>query len=97
MSDDNKAAPYISSLADVSVINYWDLLYIAYSSDSKNVKQIADYFFDYLSIFGGHTPKILLDKSGGMLDFPTVMAKCSDKFSKSRQLSDLLSILMTKD
>lgn len=95
MSDDNKAASYIKSFTDVAVINYCDLLFIAYSIDSKNVKQISDYYDVYITLFeAGHIPKILLDKGGCPLDFPNAMAKCSDKFSKNTQLADFLKLLL---
>ncbi|MHB1393699.1 MAG: hypothetical protein ACYCYE_11625 [Clostridia bacterium] len=95
MSDDNKAAPYIKSFTEVAVINYSDLLYMAYSINNEDVKQIADYYGAYLMQFEkGCLPKVVLDKMGQPLDFPTVMAKSSDKFSKNSQLSDFLRLLV---
>lgn len=50
MSDDNRAAPYIRSFTELLVINYCDLLFMAYSIDSKNVKQIAEYYDVYITL-----------------------------------------------
>lgn len=94
MSDDNKAAPYIKSLTEVAVINYCDLLFMVYSINNEDVKQISDYYGAYLSLFeNGCLPKIIRDKNGLPLDFPTVMAKSSDKFIKNIQLSAFLKLL----
>jgi hypothetical protein len=95
MSDDNKAAPYIKSITEVSVINYCDLLLMAYSTNNEDVKLISDYYSAYLIQFEkGCLPKTVLDKVGQPLDFPTIMAKSSDKFSKNSQLSNFLKLLM---
>lgn len=94
MSDDNRAAPYIRSFTELLVINYCDLLFMGYSIDSKNVKQIAEYYDAYITLFErNQIPKILLDRNGRKLDFATVMAKSSDKYSKNRQLAALLKLL----
>ena len=78
MSDDNKAAPYIKSLADVAVINYCDLLFMAYSVNEENVKRIAEYYKAYLSLFEpGCLPKILRGKDGEILEFSILMAHFS--------------------
>lgn len=94
MSDDNKAAPYIKSFTEVMVINYCDLLFMAYSINNEDVRQISDYYSEYLMQFEkGCLPKALLDKVGQPLDFPTAMAKSSDKFSASSQLMEFLILL----
>ena len=94
MSDDNKAASYIKSLTEVTVINYCDLLFMAYSINNEDVRQISDYYSEYLMQFEKRClPKALSDKMGQPLDFPTAMAKSSDKFSKSSQLMEFLLIL----
>jgi hypothetical protein len=94
MSDDNKAAPYIKSFIEVTVINYCDLLYMAYIINDEDVRQIFEYYSEYLMQFEkGCLPKTLLDKVGQPLDFPTAMAKSSDKLSKNSRLTEFLIML----
>jgi len=64
MSDDNKAAPFIKSLSAVEVINYCDLLYIAYVISPEEIKQLSGFYSEYLSIFEDGLPKTVKDKSG---------------------------------
>jgi hypothetical protein len=67
---------------------------MAYSINNEDVRQISDYYSEYLMQFEkGCLPKALLDKEGQPLDFPTAMAKSSDKLSKNRQLTELIIIL----
>lgn len=96
MSDDNKAAPYIKSLSAVEVINYCDFLYIAYHLNSKEIRQLSVFYDQYLSIFENGLPKTVRDKSGKVLDFAGIIAKCYDKFNKSHELSELLKLLKDK-
>jgi len=44
MSDDNKAAPFIKSLSAVEVVNYCDLLYIAYVVKPEDIKRLSDFY-----------------------------------------------------
>jgi len=96
MSDDNKAAPFIKSLSAVEVINYCDLLYISYYLNSKEIKQLSAFYNQYLSIFEIGLPKAVKDKSGKVLDFAGIIARCYDKFNKSRELTELLKLLKDK-
>lgn len=91
MSDDNKASPFILSLAAVEVINYCDLLYIAYELRNSDLKKIYDFYNIYISLFEtGYLPKLLRDKKGNALEFSSMIAKAYDKFNKSDKLSELL-------
>lgn len=96
MSDDNKAAPFIKSLSAVEVINYCDLLYIAYYLNSKEIKQLSIFYNQYLSVFENGLPKTVKDKSGKVLDFSGIIARCYDKFIKSHELTKLLELLKDK-
>lgn len=97
MSDDNKAATYIKDYAAVSIINFCDLLYMAYCIQDNDLEKILNYYITYLSIFNqGFLPKTIRGKNGQALDFAEIMAKCSDKFTKNTQLSALLNLLLEK-
>lgn len=97
MSDDNKASPFILSLADVEVINYCDLLYIAYSLKNDDLKKIYDFYSMYISLFEeGCVPNLLRDKNGNTLKFSSMIAKAYDKFKKSNKLSELLKLFSDK-
>lgn len=97
MSDDNKAATYIKEYADVAIINYCDLLFIAYSIQDDDLEKILNFYIAYLSIFPqGSIPKTIRGKNGQALDFAEIMAKCSDKFAKNIQLSALLKLISGK-
>ncbi|MDD4621486.1 MAG: hypothetical protein PHQ15_11830 [Methanosarcina sp.] len=96
MSDDNKAAPYIKSLSVVEVINYCDLLYIAYVIRSEEIKRLSGFYSEYLSVFEDGLPKTVKDKTGKVLDFIGIIAKCYDKFKKSQELTGLLKLLRDK-
>lgn len=96
MSDDNKAAPYIKSLSAVEVINYCDLLYIAYVIRSEEIKRLSGFYSEYLSVFEDGLPKTVKDKTGKVLDFIGIIAKCYDKFKKSQELTGLLKLLRDK-
>lgn len=95
MSDDNKASPFILSLAAVEVINYCDLLYIAYELRNSDLKKIYNFYVIYISLFEvGRLPKLLRDKKGNALKFSSMIAKAYDKFNKSDKLSELLKSLL---
>jgi predicted nucleic acid-binding protein len=97
MSDDNKASPFILSLADVEVINYCDLLYIAYKLRNSDLKKIYDFYNIYISLFEeGCLPNLLRDKNGNALKFSSMIAKAYDKFNKSNKLSELLKFFLDK-
>lgn len=97
MSDDNKAAPFIKEYAGVAIINYCDLLFIAYSIQDEDLEIILNYYKAYLSLFTqGFIPKSIRGKNGQAIDFAEIMAKCSDKFTKNIQLSSLLMLLTEK-
>ncbi len=96
MSDDNKAAPFIKSLSAVEVVNYCDLLYIAYVIKPEEIKRLSDFYSEYLSVFEDGLPRAVKDKSGKVLDFIGIIAKCYDKFKKSQELTSLLKLLADK-
>lgn len=97
MSDDNKGATYIKEYADVAIINYCDLLFIAYSIQDDDFEKILNFYIAYLSMFPqGFMPKTIRVKNGQALDFAEIMAKCSDKFAKNIQLSALLVLISGK-
>lgn len=96
MSDDNKAAPFIKSLSAVEVINYCDLLYISYCINPNEKKQLSSFYNQYISIFKDGLPKVVKDKSGKVLGFAGIIAKCYDKFNKSHELTELLKLLRDK-
>ena len=97
MSDDNKASPFIRSLADVEVINYCDLLYIAYSIKPQDVVQINTFYSTYLTLFeDGCLPNLIRDEKGNALKFSRVIAKGYDKFNRSDKLSALLNLFLNR-
>lgn len=97
MSDDNKASPFILSLAAVEVINYCDLLYIAYELRNSDLKKIYGFYNIYISLFEkGCLPKLLRDNKGNALKFSNMIAKAYDKFNKSNKLSELLKSFLDK-
>lgn len=96
MSDDNKAASFIKSLSAVEVVNYCDLLYIAYVVRPEDIKLLSDFYSKYLCVFEDGYPRTVKGKSGKELDFIGIIAKCYDKFEKSQGLSSLLKLLTDK-
>lgn len=96
MSDDNMAAPYIRTLTDVEVINYCDLLYISYRINKKDVALLNDFYKKYIDLFeDGHIPGKLIDDTGNIKNFSTVMGMCFDKFHKSERLKRYLELLIS--
>lgn len=66
MSDDNKAATYIKDYADVTIINFCDLLFMAYCIQEDDLEKILNYYTAYINIFTqGFLPKTLHRKTFG--------------------------------
>ena len=96
MSDDNKAAPYIKSLTEISVINYCDLLFMMYSINNEELKQITKFYEEYIKLFDKNClPKTIRDKNGQASEFANVMAKSFDKFNQNKGLDEFLKLLKT--
>ncbi|MDD2401717.1 MAG: hypothetical protein PHI90_05750 [Clostridia bacterium] len=90
MSDDNKAAPHIRSVADIEVINYCDLLYIAYTKNEDDYEELEKFYSNYLRTFtNGQVPKNVKSRNGMVLSFDEILVKNCDKFEKSKQLRAL--------
>lgn len=93
MSDDNKAAPYIRSIANIEVINYCDLLYIAYIVNEDDLEKLREFYCTYLNTFAsGQEPKCVRDKNGRVLSFAEILVKACNKFDKSKQLSAFIDL-----
>jgi len=54
------------------------------------------FYSEYLSVFEDGLPRAVKDKSGKVLDFIGIIAKCYDKFKKSQELTSLLKLLTDK-
>jgi hypothetical protein len=96
MSDDNKAAPFIRSIADVEVVNFCDLLFIAYSRNENDFFALEEYYSAYISLFEPmKEPKCIKSNNGDILSFQSILVKACNKFEKSAQLKAILKILIT--
>ena len=97
MSDDNKAAPHIRSVANIEVINYCDLLYIAYVIDEDDFEKLEEYYSAYLKSFEkGQVPKNMKSRNGTALSFVEVLVKACNKIERNKQLSAFLDLLKSK-
>jgi len=97
MSDDNKAAPHIRSVANIEVINYCDLLYIAYIGNEDDYKTLGEFYSTYLGTFkNGQVPKSVKSRNGTVLSFDEVLVRVCNKFEKNKQLSALVDLFKSK-
>ena len=97
MSDDNKAAPFIRSIAGVEVINYCDVLYIAYVGNENDLEKLEQFYHAYLETFeSGQIPKNVRSRDGSKMSFGEVLVKACNKFERNKQLKDLLDLFESK-
>lgn len=97
MSDDNKAAPHIRSVANIEVINYCDVLYISYIINEDDFEKLGEFYLSYLGIFeNGQVPKCVRSRNGKILSFSEVLVKACNKFEKNKQLSALMDLFKPK-
>ena len=97
MSDDNKAAPFIRSIAGVEVINYCDLLYVAYVRNENDLEKLEQFYHAYLETFrSGQIPKNVRSGDGLEMSFGEVLVKACNKFERNKQLRNLLDLFDSK-
>ena len=92
MSDDNRAAPYIKSLAAVEVINFCDILFLYLIIFGKeDIEQLRESYKFFIEIYDeDKIPKIVKNKDN-LLTFEEKMGGCYDKFHKSDKLKGLMN------
>lgn len=91
MSDDNRAAPHISSLAAVDIINYCDILYMHLDvyNQSEKVK-LKKCYEDYINLYDSDKiPRIVKNKDK-VCTFVEMMGRCFSKFQQTPNLKRLL-------
>lgn len=94
MSDDNRAAPHIRSLAAVDIINYCDILLmhlVAYNNAEKdNLKKCYE---NYIKLYDeDKIPKILRDNDK-IYTFAEMMGRCFARFQRTPNLNNLLNYI----
>lgn len=92
MSDDNKAAPYIRSLAAVEVINFCDILFLYLFIFGKDeIEQLRASYKSFIDTYDeDKIPRIIKDK-GKVLEFKDTMGRCHVKFHASDNLKRLIN------
>jgi hypothetical protein len=94
MTDDNKAAPYIVSLAGVDIVNFCDLLYLYIAVKGKeHADRLRKAYSDFIGLFDQGKEPNIIKQNGSILDFRDVMARCYDRFKDNKNLVDLLELL----
>lgn len=91
MSDDNRAAPHISSLAAVDIINYCDILYMHLDVYNKCEKdRLKKCYEDYINLYDSDKiPKVVRNKDK-VCTFVEMMGRCFSKFQQKPNLKRLL-------
>lgn len=91
MSDDNRAAPQIRSLAAVDIINYCDIIFmhlIAYNNAEKD--KLKKCYENYIKLYDSNKiPRILRDNDK-IYTFAEMMGRCFSRFQKTPNLQKLL-------
>jgi len=92
MSDDNRAAPYIKSLAAVEVINFCDILFLyLWVFGKDDIEQLRKNYKSFINSYDADKiPRIIKDK-GSILTFEKMMGRCYDKFHNSDRLKGLIN------
>lgn len=94
MSDDNKAALYIASLAGVDVVNFCDLLYLYIAVKGKeHADKLKKAYSDFVGLFDPGKEPNILKQDGRVIEFKDVIARCYDRFRDNKNLADLLELL----
>lgn len=91
MSDDNRAAASIKSLAAVEIINYCDILFLYLFSHGKDrIEDLRLCYTKFIALFDtDKIPRVLKGKSGTCFTFEEMMAKCFDRFNDSQSLRSI--------
>jgi hypothetical protein len=91
MSDDNKAAPYIKSLAAVEVVNFCDILFLYTTIYGKNeLDSLQMCYVKFTKLYEvGKEPKVI-KQNGKVLSFIDVIKRSYIKFSHSDSLKRLM-------
>lgn len=91
MSDDNKAAPYIRSLASVEIINFCDILFLYINvHGKKELDTLQNCYVKFTQLYeDGKEPKII-KKDGKVLPFIEVIRRSYIKFASSENLKRLM-------
>ena len=83
MSDDNRAAPHIHSLANVNVVNYCHILFLYlytnnYIRNKEEKQKLIDCYNRYIKLYDpDKIPRILRDvKTNEVMDFTKMMGIC---------------------
>lgn len=92
MSDDNKAAPYIKSLAAVDVINFCDILFLyLWAFGKDDLEHLRTSYKSFIDLYDENKiPRIIKD-NGRLLSFEEMMGRCYDKFHQSNTLKALMN------
>ncbi|KZL94015.1 hypothetical protein [Clostridium magnum] len=98
MSDDNKAAPYIKSLAAVEIINFCDILFLYIRVHDKNeLDNLQNCYVKFTELYEeGKEPKII-KMNGKVLPFIEVIRRSYIKFSKSENLKRLMDNIINNN
>ena len=95
MSDDNKAAPYIASLAGVDIVNFCDLLYLHIAVKGKEQsEQLKKAYLDFIGLYEKGKEPNIIKKDGEIIEFRDVMGRCYDRFNENKNLKALLELLI---
>lgn len=97
MSDDNKAAPYIKSLAAVEVINFCDILFLyLWIFGKDDIEQLRIRFKSFVDSYDEDKIPNIIKLKGELLPFAEVMGRCYDKFHNSNNLQALMNNIKLK-
>ncbi|AOR24990.1 hypothetical protein [Clostridium taeniosporum] len=92
MSDDNRAAPHIRSLAAIDIINYCDILFIylyAYGNIAEKDK-LEKCYQNYIKLYDANKiPKILRNKDT-TYTFIEIIGRCFSRFEQTPNLKKFL-------
>lgn len=90
MSDDNRAAPHIRSLAAIDIINYCDILLIhLYAYDNAEQYKLEKCYQNYIKLYDPNKiPKIIRNKDK-VYTFSEMMGICFSKFEQTPNLKIL--------
>lgn len=91
MSDDNRAAPHIRSLAAIDIINYCDILFIhLYAYDNAEQDKLEECYQNYIKLYDpDKIPRILRNKDKPYT-FIEIMGICFSRFEQIPNLKKLL-------
>lgn len=92
MSDDNKAAPYIKSLAAVEVINFCDILFLyLWIFGKDDIEQLRESYKSFIDSYDANKIPRIIKGKGNILFFEEMMGRCYDKFHNSDKLKGLIN------